>query len=180
MQTTPDHRVRMAASTAAIGLWRLLLVANVAPPLLAANLLAVAPPASSEKAIEPAEIVLRGFAAGCAVHLDADPVGKTGAQGELSVAKVAPGDHYLHVDCTGQSTQAFFLSPKPAGHLDIKPAPSAVERSALEVAESRQELTGLVQKAVQARTSGHQEEAIADLRRATQLDPENPDLHREL
>jgi tetratricopeptide (TPR) repeat protein len=178
MQTTPDHPARTIDT--GLGLRGLLVRASLAPVLFALQSFASSPPASSEKTIEPAQIILRGFAAGCAVYLDADPVGKTSAQGELSLTKVAPGDHYLHVDCAGQPTQAFFVSPKPAGRLEIAPAPTAVERSALEAAESRQELTRLVQKAVQARTAGHQEEAIADLRRATQLDPENPDLHREL
>ena len=136
---------------------------------------------SDEKSKAPAAaIMLGGFAAGCAVDLDADSVGKTSAQGELALPTVPAGDHYLHVDCAGQPPQVFFVSPKPARRVDLKPMPAAPAQSPLDVAESRQELTKLVQKAVQARTAGHTDEAIADLRRATELDAENPDLHQEL
>jgi tetratricopeptide (TPR) repeat protein len=144
------------------------------------GLLAAIPPKSSAMAAESAAIALRGFAPGCVVNLDADAVGKTSAQGELLLSQVAPGDHYLHVECGSQPIQVFFVSPKAAARLEIKPQPSAVEQSPLEAAEARQELTKLVQSAVQARSAGHQDEAIADLRRATRLDPENPDLHQEL
>ena len=135
---------------------------------------------STGKAPEPAVLDLRGFPAACAVNVDADAMGKTGSQGELTLANIAAGDHYLHVDCAGQPIQVFFESPKPAEHVEVKPATAPAEQSPLEAAQARQELTKLVQKAVQARTAGHTDEAIADLRRATGLDPENPDLHQEL
>lgn len=156
-----------------------LLCATLAAACAAVNGLASTHSGSTEKA-EPAAIALRGFPAGCAVNLDADAVGKTNAQGELALTNVAAGDHYLHVDCAGQPTQAFFESTKPAGRVELKPAATAPAESPLEAAESRQELIKLLQKAVQARTAGHTDEAITDLRRATELDPENPDLHREL
>ena len=136
--------------------------------------------ASTGKAPEPAVLVLQGFLAGCAVNVDADAMGKTSSQGELTLANIAAGDHYLHVDCAGQTTQVFFESLKPAEHVEVKPATAAAQQSPLEAAQSRQDLPRLVQKAVQARTAGHTDEAITDLRRATALDPENPDLHREL
>lgn len=152
-----------------------LLVACWAPNLAAGGAVG-----SDERAPEATAITLRGFAPGCVANLDADSAGKTGAQGGLTLANIASGDHYLHVDCAGQPPQVFFVSPKPAERLEITPHAAPPEKSPLEVAEARQELTRLVQKAVQARTAGHQDEAIADLRRATELDPENPDLHQEL
>ena len=135
---------------------------------------------ASDKAVGPTQVRIQGFAAGCALELDAAPVGKLSTPTEVVVIEVEPGDHYLHADCPGQATQSFFISPKPAELIDLRPKPQAPEPSPLEAAEARQELTELAQKAIQARGAGHADEAIADLRRATQLDPENPDLHQEL
>jgi tetratricopeptide (TPR) repeat protein len=181
MEPLPRAREPVITSAAGMSLQRTLLWFTLSIALVTVNLpCSTAPSGSSEKAPETAAIVLGGFSAGCAVNLDADPQGKTNAQGELALTKVPAGDHYLHIDCTGQPTQVFFVSPKPAGRVDLKPMTAAGAQSPLEAAQSRQELTKLVQKAVQARTAGHQDEAIADLRRATQLDPENPDLHQEL
>lgn len=142
--------------------------------------LARSAPDKGAKAPQTAELDLRGFDGGCPVDLDGSPVGNTNARGELALATVPPGDHYVHVNCPSQSTQAFFRTAKAGEQAEVRPAPTATEQSPLDVAAKRQELTHLVQKAVQERTSGHQDEAIADLRRATELDPENPDLHREL
>jgi tetratricopeptide (TPR) repeat protein len=130
--------------------------------------------------VQPSQARIKGFAAGCTVELDASPAGKTDSQGQAILGDIEPGDHYVHVACPGQEEQAFFVSPKPGEHLEVRPKSTNAAPSALEAAAVRQELQGLVQKAVQERTAGHSEEAVADLRHATELDPENPDLHREL
>jgi tetratricopeptide (TPR) repeat protein len=148
--------------------------------LLAILTVAPKPGRASDKPAEPTQVRIQGFAAGCTLELDAAPVGKTSTQGEVVVLDIEPGDHYLHADCPGQAMQSFFISPKPAEHIAVKPKTPAAQPSPLEAAEARQELTELTQKAVAARGAGHADEAIADLRRATQLDPENPDLHQEL
>jgi tetratricopeptide (TPR) repeat protein len=179
MEPLPDARESLALSFGRVsfcGTFLGILFAGLVAP----RLIASSPSVSDEKAVETAAIVLRGFAAGCAVNIDADSLGKTSPQGELALSRIAPGDHYLHVDCPSQPSQVFFVSPKPAERVELRPAAAAVAQLPLEAAEARRELTRLVQKAVQARTAGHQDEAIADLRRATQLDPENPDLHQEL
>jgi hypothetical protein len=126
------------------------------------------------------EAALQGFGSGCAVELDSVKQGTTDRQGSLVLSDVEPGDHYLHVDCAGQPEQELFISPKPGERVTVKPKPAADPPSPLEVAQSRDQLRGLVQQAADARTAGRSEEAIADLRRATELDPANADLHREL
>jgi len=154
---------------------------QVASALQAAILVAAASlAAAGDKPQEPTQVRIQGFPAGCALELDAAPVGKTSTPTEVVVIQVDPGDHYLHADCPGQATQSFFISPRPAQLIDVKPKPPAPQVSPLEAAEARRELTELAQKAIQARGAGHADEAIADLHRATELDPENPDLHQEL
>jgi tetratricopeptide (TPR) repeat protein len=130
--------------------------------------------------VQPSQVRLESFGAVCSVELDAGPAGKTDSQGQTILDDVEPGDHYVHVACPGHADQSFFISPKPGGRIELRPKSGNVEPSALEAAAAHQQLQGLVQKAVQARAAGHSDEAIADLRRATELDPENPDLHREL
>lgn len=123
---------------------------------------------------------IEGFGAACAVELDASPTGKTDSQGTATLAAVEPGDHYIHVACPGQEEQAFFISPKPGEHLELRPKGASAALSPLDAAAAHRELQGLVQKAVQERTAGQSDQAVADLRHAAELDPENPDLHREL
>jgi TPR repeat len=130
--------------------------------------------------VQPSDVRIEGFGAACAVELDASPAGKTDSQGQTTLDDVEPGDHYVHVACPGQAEQAFFISPKLGERIEVRPKRAAAVPSAVEAAAAHQELQGLVQKAVQARAAGHSDETIADLRRAAELDPENPDLHREL
>ncbi len=129
---------------------------------------------------ETSQVQVEGFGAACTVELDASFVGKTDSQGTATLAAVEPGDHYVHVACPGQEEQAFFISPKPGEHLELRPKSATASPSPLDAAAAHRELQGLVQKAVQERTAGQSDQAVADLRHATELDPENPDLHREL
>lgn len=136
--------------------------------------------AAHDRPSESGRAVLQGFPSGCSVEIDSEPRGKTGARGNLTLDEVEPGDHYLHVDCVGQPEQEFFASIKPRESTVIKPKAPAAAPDAIAVAQAHELLTGLVQKAADARTAGHSDEAIADLRHAVELDPANADLHREL
>jgi tetratricopeptide (TPR) repeat protein len=123
--------------------------------------------------------------ANCKVDLDDATEGKTGPTGNLVLAAVPPGDHYIHVDCPGQQEKAFFVSLGAGQHAVIKPemaisgdeAPAA---SPLEEAQNRIKLSRAVQQAVRLRARGDFESAVKLLHEATRLDPENSDLHREL
>lgn len=117
---------------------------------------------------------------GCSVDLDSAKARDTNLQGELVLAEVDPGDHYVHLNCPGQAEQVFFISPKPGEQLTLKPEIARNPPSPLEVAESRLELQKLVQKAIQSRAAGQFTEAIDHLRHASLLDAQNSDLHREL
>ena len=130
--------------------------------------------------VEAAQVRAEGFGAACTVELDASPAGRTDSQGTATLSAIEPGDHYVHVACPGQEEQAFFISPKPGEHLELRPKSATAPLSPLDAAAAHRELQGLVQKAVQERTAGQSDQAVADLRHATELDPENPDLHREL
>jgi tetratricopeptide (TPR) repeat protein len=134
-----------------------------------------------------AEIRVHGQREGCTVELDAAPAGKTNAQGELVLRDVDPTDHYIHVLCPGQHELAYFVSPHAGETAEIRvtldalgPPGGGTGDDALHAAESKIELRQLVQKAVDLRAAGLFDEAVAKLREATQRDPENSDLHREL
>lgn len=132
-----------------------------------------------------ATVVVDSGMAGCKVDIDGEASGVTASKGTLSVQGVEPGDHYLHVQCPGQRDTSYFISPSPAQEIEIN-AHSAVDTSqearispAAEAARETQ-LRHMVSQAVQLRASGHFKQAVELLRKATQLDPRNGDLHREL
>lgn len=142
---------------------------------------------SRERQGQVAEIRVRAEREGCAVELDATPAGKTNAQGELVLTEVDPTDHYLHILCPGQQEQAHLVSPRAGETTEIRvtanngnqPGGSAGD-AALDAVQSKIQLRQLVQKAIQLRAAGLFDEAVAGLREATQRDPGNSDLHREL
>jgi tetratricopeptide (TPR) repeat protein len=131
-----------------------------------------------------AKIVIQTGRATCQVDLDADAARTTDASGKLTVPNVDPGDHYLHVRCPGVPEVAFFISPKANEVAQIGPIqsapPSQAESDPVAVADDKAQLRRLVQQAIQLRQQARLDEAVAALRDATKLDPENADLHREL
>jgi tetratricopeptide (TPR) repeat protein len=142
-----------------------------------------------ERQGQVAEVRVHAEKEGCAVELDAAPVGKTGTQGELVLKDVDPTDHYIHVLCPGLQEQAYFISPRAGETAEIRLTSSAANPSggstpsdekALGAGQSKIQLRQLVQKAVQLRAAGLFDEAVAELHEATQRDPDNSDLHREL
>lgn len=119
------------------------------------------------------------------MELDSTPAGKTDTIGTIRLSGVDPGDHYIHVNCPGQTEMTFFLSPRAGDKLDIQrdSASSTAAKPAgsnLEAAEDKIELRQLIQDAVRLRARGHVEDAVQRLREASKLDPGNSDLHREL
>lgn len=136
--------------------------------------------AAHDRAPNPGQAVLQSFPSGCSVELDSIAEGKTNPQGVLALNDVEAGDHYLHVDCAGQSEQEFFISLKPGQRAVLKPKSPAPPPDPVDAAQARDQLRNLVRQAADARTAGHGDEAVADLRRAVELDPANADLHREL
>ena len=131
-----------------------------------------------------AKLVVQASHAGCQVDLDAVSAGATDAAGELTLENVDPGDHYLHVRCPGKPEAAFFISPKADEEDHIGPIPDAPPASAesdpAALADDKTQLRRLVQQAVQLRGQARLDDAVAALRQAMKLDPENSDLHREL
>lgn len=131
-----------------------------------------------------AKIVIQTGRATCQVDLDADATRVTDAAGKLTLPNVDPSDHYLHVRCPGVPEASFFISPKANEVAQIGPIqstpPSAAESDPVAVAEDKAQLRRLVQQAIQLRQQARLDEAVAALRDATKLDPENADLHREL
>ncbi len=137
-----------------------------------------------ERKAQTAKVAIQAGQAGCRVDLDADAAGSTDAAGNLIIADVDPGDHYLHIHCPGKPEAAYFISPKANEEARIGPipdAPSSPEGSnPIVLAEDKIQLRRLVQQAVQLRGQARLDEAVAALREAMKLDPENSDLHREL
>jgi len=138
---------------------------------------------------QTAVITVSTGGAGCSVQLDGAEVGKTGAQGRLTLTGIDPGDHYLHVRCpTEPQETAYFVSPHAGQKIEIhhgaaaSSAPAAAPNpdAALGAAEAKIKLRQLVKDAVQLRAKGQLDEAVQELHEAAKLDPENSDLHREL
>lgn len=137
-----------------------------------------------ERETTAAEINLKAGRAGCAVDVDSRAAGKTDRQGNLVLRDVDPSDHYLHVRCPGETNEmGYLVSPRAGETLDLHvqaSPPLEANRTPLEAAEVRLQLRHDVQQAVRLRAQGRLEEAVALLREATKIDPENSDLHREL
>jgi len=137
-----------------------------------------------ERAAQTAKVVVHAGQAGCRVDLDAGAAGTTDAAGTFTIADVDPGDHYIHVRCPGKPEAAYFVSPKAKVEAQIGPVQDAPSSSAgsdpAALAEDKVQLRRLVQQAVQLRAQARLDEAVAALRQAMKMDPENSDLHREL
>ena len=138
-----------------------------------------------EREPSPARATVRTGREGCTVDLDSAPVGKTGSKGELVLAAIEPGDHYVHIQCPSEQGKAYFISPRAGENAEIRhgmegtPTPEAAS-APLDPAEIKVRLRRHIQEAIQLRTRGRIEEAIQHLRNAYRLDPENSDLHREM
>jgi len=121
---------------------------------------------------------------GCEVDVDSAPADKTGAQGELTIDPVEPGDHYVHIQCGTEAGKSYFISPRPGATAEISHQPAAAQDappiSGPEVAEIKVQLREHLQEAGRLRARGRIEEAITHLRDAYRLDPDNSDLHREM
>jgi len=137
-----------------------------------------------ERQPQTAKVAVQMGQAGCQVELDAVPAGITDAAGNIDLADVDPGDHYIHVRCPGKPEAAYFLSPKAGEEARIVPNSSALAPARgsdpTSIADDKIALRRLVQQAVQLRAQARLDEAVAALRQAMNLDPENSDLHREL
>lgn len=140
--------------------------------------------AAREREALTAKVIIQAGQPGCRVDLDADAAGATDASGNLTLANVDPGDHYIHVRCPGKPEAAYFISPKAHEEAHIGPVPatpsSPADGDPAALAEDKVQLRRLVQQAVQLRSQARLDEAVAALREAMKLDPENSDLHREL
>jgi hypothetical protein len=138
-----------------------------------------------EREPSPARVTVHSGHEGCTVDLDSAPVGKTGSKGDLVLAAVEPGDHYVHIQCPNEQGKAYFISPRAGESAEIRhgmegtPTPEAAS-APLEPGEIKVRLRRHIQEAIQLRTRGRIEEAIQHLRDAYRLDPENSDLHREM
>jgi tetratricopeptide (TPR) repeat protein len=137
-----------------------------------------------EHQLQTAKVSVHTGLASCRVDLDAAVAGSTDAYGNLALTDVDPGDHYIHVRCPDKPEVAFFISPKPGGEARIGPindeqsSPGATDPTT--VAANKVKLEQLVQQAVQLRGQARLDDAVAALREAMKLDPENSDLHREM
>lgn len=131
-----------------------------------------------------AKVEIHSGKPGCAVDVDGTTDGQTNTRGVLSLTDVTPSDHYIHVDCPGELVQTFFISPQPGADLKLKGQTSSPsgggENSSLALAERNMEVRRLFREAENFRSNGQFPEAISTLRRAIEIDPENPNLHHEL
>ena len=137
-----------------------------------------------EREPQTAKVIVQAGTAECQVDLDATAAGVTDAAGNLIVADVDPDDHYIHVRCPNKAEAVYFISPKAKEEVRVSATPDAAPSTAADdpvaLAEKKAQLPKLIQQALQLRAEARLDEAVAALRQATKLDPENSDLHREL
>jgi tetratricopeptide (TPR) repeat protein len=130
------------------------------------------------------KVIVQAGQPGCRVDLDASVAGTTDATGNLTLADIEPGDHYIHIRCPGKPEAAFFISPKAASETRIGPvkdeSSASAETDLATMADNKAKLQQLVQQAIRLRNQARLDEAVAALRQAMTLDPENSDLHREM
>jgi tetratricopeptide (TPR) repeat protein len=143
------------------------------------------PPLTKGELLKLAKVEVRTAREACKVDVDSAPAGKTNAQGELTLDAVPPGDHYVHVQCGDELGKAYFISPQPGATAEVRHEPGAAAQNARpvsgpEIAEIKIQLREHIQDAARLRARGRIEEAIAHLRDAFRLDPDNSDLHREM
>ncbi len=131
-----------------------------------------------------AKVEIHSGKPGCAVDVDGTPNDQTNTRGDLSLTDVTPSDHYVHVDCPGRPAQTYFISPQPGSDMELKAqtsgSSSGADNSSLALAERNMEVRRLFREAADFRSNGQFPEAINTLRRAIEIDPENPNLHHEL
>lgn len=144
---------------------------------------------SRERESSAAQVTVNAARAECTVQLDADPPGKTNAQGKLVIRDVEPTDHYLHLRCPAEQESIYFIAPRIGQNVEVRHGSTAgaepdagagSSAASPDPAEAKIKLRQLVQQAVQLRAQARLDEAIQQLRQAARMDPENSDLHREL
>src|SRR5579872_2559743 len=82
-----------------------------------------------ERDPQTARVVLQLGKAGCLVDLDAGAAAPTDGAGTLTISEVEPGDHYVHVACTGEPEAVFFISPKARDEIKLGPLAEVVRPS---------------------------------------------------
>ncbi len=146
--------------------------------------LALAALSAKEHRAPAAKVTIQMGQPGCQVDLDDTTVGSTDARGNLVLAGVDPGDHYVHVRCPGKPEAAYYIAPKANEEARILPQPETPpatgDAALIAQAQAKVELRRLVEEAVQLRAQARLDEAVTKLHDAVKLDPENSDLHREL
>jgi hypothetical protein len=149
--------------------------------------LLIAPPSAAarhEESPPSSKVEVHAGQQGCKVDVDSAPAGETGARGDLTIDPVAPGDHYVHIQCGTAPGKSYFISPEAGATAQVAHQPGAAEEvptvSGPEVAAIKIQLREHMQEAARLRARGHIEEAITHLRDAYRLDPDNSDLHREM
>lgn len=140
---------------------------------------------SREEPPKLSSVVVHAAGSGCKVDIDSGPTTETDAHGDLTLEGIEPGDHYVHVQCGSEVARSYFISPQPGAAAEVRNLPTDATQGesappGLGAAETRILLREHLQEAGRLRASGRMEEAIAHLREAYRLDPENSDLHREM
>ncbi len=138
-------------------------------------------PAFREAESQLAQVRVHAARPDCALFLDNIPAGKTDSHGDGMIQNIEPPDHYIHVDCPGETEQGFLVTPRAGETLDLSAGPSSTPApTPEETVETRLKLEPMIKEAIHLRSEGRLEEAVSELREVAKLDPENSDLHREL
>ncbi len=154
-------------------------------PFLVVSFLAAS--AVEREPVPTATLELQTGIADCRVGLDGALSGHTDPDGNLTLADIEPGEHYVQIDCPTHEPGSHFTALKPGQikFFPLQPKPrSATGYDSLEAiaadADQMFRRRQHVRRAFRYRSESEWNRAIREFRLAAPLDPTNADIHREL
>ncbi len=138
---------------------------------------------AKEHAPLTAKVIVHTGIANCRVEIDGALLGTTDSSGTLAKDDVEPGDHYVHVICPQKPDAGFFISPQAGVEAPIDatktPATPNADEDPTTIAKNKARLRNSCKRRFNTEMSQN-DQAVAALRQAMEMDPENVGVYREM